>query len=367
MKDKIKVGSKVRYLGCNGMRQTESFSPPIGTIGEVLEINNKCEDAFIKWPAGTTVGNGEWWCELQYLELVAEDTSAVSKDCKYLGYDADGDYCKIGKGCGVNSRCIKLRGQFCTWHESEDDVEEEMPKFIGQQFKIKNPEYTFNEDSLFANAVHNVGIMIGQAFDKECYNTIYDWAKEKGYTDILVLDEATIKRALEREMAILNSKEEELEDLDIPSRYVKIKDAYDTLIKDYQNKIKQLQELKERLDLTEKECEEHDKMGHALDDELRTWQHCYEEKCAEYNRLEQSLIEERENWEKEFDALQERALSAEEELAKLKKRRFVLCVEDGSMDLEVLDLLDDLDGKILCYRQGSQPPYILDLSKTEEK
>ena len=40
----------------------------------------------------------------------------------------------------------------------------------------------------------------------------------------------------------------------------------------------------------------------------------------------------------------------------------ILCIEDGSVDIEALTNAPDLcDGKILIYRQGSVPPYIIEL------
>ena len=38
----------------------------------------------------------------------------------------------------------------------------------------------------------------------------------------------------------------------------------------------------------------------------------------------------------------------------------ILCIEDGSVDLEALQNDGLTDGKVLVYRQGSVPPYILE-------
>ena len=40
-----------------------------------------------------------------------------NKDCKNLSYDADGDFCKISKGCGVNSHCWAKREKECPYFE----------------------------------------------------------------------------------------------------------------------------------------------------------------------------------------------------------------------------------------------------------
>lgn len=40
----------------------------------------------------------------------------------------------------------------------------------------------------------------------------------------------------------------------------------------------------------------------------------------------------------------------------------ILCVEDGSIDIELLEEEPLQDGKILVYRQGAKPPFLLELS-----
>lgn len=39
----------------------------------------------------------------------------------------------------------------------------------------------------------------------------------------------------------------------------------------------------------------------------------------------------------------------------------ILCVEDGSVDIDALENGELRDGKVLVYRQGSKPPFVLDL------
>lgn len=45
----------------------------------------------------------------------------------------------------------------------------------------------------------------------------------------------------------------------------------------------------------------------------------------------------------------------------------ILCVEDGSVDLEAIEQEGLKDGGILVYRQGSQPPYVLEVGKAPIK
>lgn len=42
----------------------------------------------------------------------------------------------------------------------------------------------------------------------------------------------------------------------------------------------------------------------------------------------------------------------------------ILCVEDGSVDLDALEREPLRDGKVLVYRQGATPPYVMELTDT---
>lgn len=39
----------------------------------------------------------------------------------------------------------------------------------------------------------------------------------------------------------------------------------------------------------------------------------------------------------------------------------ILCVEDGSVDIDILESEGLKDGQILVYRQGARPPFVLSL------
>lgn len=39
----------------------------------------------------------------------------------------------------------------------------------------------------------------------------------------------------------------------------------------------------------------------------------------------------------------------------------ILCVEDGSVDIDALENGELRDGKVLVYRQGSKQPFVLDI------
>lgn len=44
----------------------------------------------------------------------------------------------------------------------------------------------------------------------------------------------------------------------------------------------------------------------------------------------------------------------------------ILCVEDGSVDINKLEEEPLRDGKVLVYRRGSTPPYVLEVIGTNE-
>jgi hypothetical protein len=48
----------------------------------------------------------------------------------------------------------------------------------------------------------------------------------------------------------------------------------------------------------------------------------------------------------------------------VKDKITILCVEDGSVDVDNLTE-DSSNGKVLIYRQGSQPPFVLEVDKPD--
>lgn len=41
----------------------------------------------------------------------------------------------------------------------------------------------------------------------------------------------------------------------------------------------------------------------------------------------------------------------------------ILCIEDGSVDTDALENGELRDGKVLVYRQGSKPPFVLEINE----
>ena len=67
----IEIGDKVRYIAKDSMADKESgFYPPKGTIGVVVRIENDSAPYLIRWPDGTTKGDGFWYAEKESIELV---------------------------------------------------------------------------------------------------------------------------------------------------------------------------------------------------------------------------------------------------------------------------------------------------------
>ena len=67
----IKVGDKVRYITEDNFLAKElGFCPPKGTIGVVVRIKDDAVTYLIRWPEGTTDGDGCWYVERKDIELV---------------------------------------------------------------------------------------------------------------------------------------------------------------------------------------------------------------------------------------------------------------------------------------------------------
>lgn len=44
----------------------------------------------------------------------------------------------------------------------------------------------------------------------------------------------------------------------------------------------------------------------------------------------------------------------------------ILCIEDGSVNIDAIEEKGLQDGKILVYRQGARPPFVLDLGDPDQ-
>ena len=67
----IEVGDRVRYIAEDAAPAKErGFYPPKGTTGVVVRIENDDVPYLIRWPDGTTKGDGFWYVEKENIELV---------------------------------------------------------------------------------------------------------------------------------------------------------------------------------------------------------------------------------------------------------------------------------------------------------
>lgn len=66
----IEVGDKVRYIiDAATTKKFPEFYPPKGTIGTVIGIEDS-PSYLIRWPKGTTKGDGCWYAKKEDIELV---------------------------------------------------------------------------------------------------------------------------------------------------------------------------------------------------------------------------------------------------------------------------------------------------------
>ena len=67
----IEVDDKVRYIAEDAEDTKEiGYFPPKGTIGVVVRIENDSVPYLIRWPEGTTKGDGFWYVAREDIELV---------------------------------------------------------------------------------------------------------------------------------------------------------------------------------------------------------------------------------------------------------------------------------------------------------
>lgn len=67
----IEVGDKVRYITEDTEDAKElGYYPPKGTIGVVVRIEDDAAPYLIRWPEGTTKGDGCWYVCRKDIELV---------------------------------------------------------------------------------------------------------------------------------------------------------------------------------------------------------------------------------------------------------------------------------------------------------
>lgn len=67
----IEIGDQVRYIAEDPEDLKETgYYPPKGTIGVVIGIKGDIAPYLIRWPDGTTKGDGFWYTDRESIELV---------------------------------------------------------------------------------------------------------------------------------------------------------------------------------------------------------------------------------------------------------------------------------------------------------
>lgn len=83
----FKMGDKVKFLGFSiddeEALSNRRFYPPVGTIGEVVELSPNC--CIVQWPHGLTSGDGLWACFSKYLKKVEEKWVPATMDNVKIG------------------------------------------------------------------------------------------------------------------------------------------------------------------------------------------------------------------------------------------------------------------------------------------
>ena len=67
---KYKVGDKVRFTSEKLHSLDLGYYPPVGTLGEIIDIDPDYGGLCVQWPEGTTSIDDCWWCDKYDVEPV---------------------------------------------------------------------------------------------------------------------------------------------------------------------------------------------------------------------------------------------------------------------------------------------------------
>ena len=68
---RLRTGDVVEFNNEKLHRSEKEFYPEVGTRGVVIRSTDM--DAVIKWPIGSTSGDGRWWCSHEWITKVEEE------------------------------------------------------------------------------------------------------------------------------------------------------------------------------------------------------------------------------------------------------------------------------------------------------
>ena len=81
MRMRLSIGDIVEFNNEELHRVDARFYPEVGTRGVVVRSVNKEDcDAVIKWPIGSTSGDGRWWCSREWITKVEEELNVEDEE-----------------------------------------------------------------------------------------------------------------------------------------------------------------------------------------------------------------------------------------------------------------------------------------------
>lgn len=72
MSHEYKVGDRVRFANEDLHKESPEWYPKVGTVGVVIRVRDIDDGLLVRWPKGTIVVYGYWWCRLHDVEPVTE-------------------------------------------------------------------------------------------------------------------------------------------------------------------------------------------------------------------------------------------------------------------------------------------------------
>ena len=70
---KYKFGDKVRFTSKELHSIEPRHYPPVGTLGEIIDIDPNYDGLYVRWSKGTTSIDDCWWCDKYFVEPVGNE------------------------------------------------------------------------------------------------------------------------------------------------------------------------------------------------------------------------------------------------------------------------------------------------------
>lgn len=75
---RLRAGDIVEFNNEEVHRSDDRFFPEVGTRGVV--VRSADTNAMIKWPIGSTSGDGRWWCSHEWITKVEEELNVEEEE-----------------------------------------------------------------------------------------------------------------------------------------------------------------------------------------------------------------------------------------------------------------------------------------------